>query len=65
MSGKALAAGSLKMMFFLILVHVVELDDEIKGSQQEAAGAAGRIAHGVVASRAGASTIASISWRGV
>ena len=68
-SGKALAAGSSKMMFFLILVHVVVLDDEIKGSQQEAAGAAGPLIDerqkGVVASRAGASTIASISWRGV
>ena len=56
------------MMLFLILVHVVVLDDEIKGSQQEAAGAPlvqqNGIA-GVVASRAGASTIASISWRGV
>ena len=41
MSGKALAAGSLKMMLFLILVHVVVLDDEIKDSQQEAAGPAG------------------------
>ena len=30
-------------MLFLILVHVVVLDDEIKGSQQEAAGAAGEI----------------------
>ena len=38
-------------MLFLILVHVVVLDDEIKGSQQEAAGAAGRIANGVVGSR--------------
>ena len=68
MSGKALAAGSLKMMLFLILVHVVELDDEIKDSQQEAAGPAGPLIErqkGVVASRAGASTIASISWRGV
>lgn len=27
------------------------VDDEIKGFQQEAAGAAGRIAHGVVGSR--------------
>ena len=67
-SGTALAAGSSKMMFFLILVHVVVLDDEIKGSQQEAAGPAGPLIErqkGVVASRAGASTIASISWRGV
>ena len=56
-------------MLFLILVHVVVLDDEIKGSQQEAAGPAGPLIDerqkGVVASRAGASTIASISWRGV
>ena len=54
MSGTALAAGSSKQMLFLILVHVVELDDEIQGCQQEAAGPAGRIANGVVASRAGA-----------
>ena len=41
-------------MLFLILVHVVVFNDEIKRFQQEAAGAAGRIAHGVVGRWAGA-----------
>ena len=39
-SGTALAAGSSKQMLFLILVHVVVVDDEINRFQQEAAGAA-------------------------
>ena len=30
-------------MLFLILVHVVVIDDEIKGCEQEAAGPAGEI----------------------
>ena len=52
LSGKALAAGFSSL--FLILVHVVVVDDEIKCFQQEAAGPAGRIAHGVVGRWAGA-----------
>ena len=42
------------MMLFLILVHVVVVDDEINRLQQEATGPAGRIANGVVGRRAGA-----------
>ena len=41
-------------MLFLILVHVVVVDDEINCLQQEAAGPAGRIANRVVGRRAGA-----------
>ena len=41
-------------MLFLILVHVVVVNDEINRLQQEAAGSAGRIANGVVGRRAGA-----------
>ena len=36
---------------FLILVHVVVLDNEIKGCEQEAAGPAGGIANGIVGGR--------------
>ena len=38
-------------MPFLVLVHVVMLDDMIVGGQQEAAGAAGGVADGIFGSR--------------
>lgn len=49
---KSPAVGKVGLeMPFLVLVHVVVVDDMIVGGQQEAAGAAGRVADGIFAGR--------------